>query len=104
MESGSSSAWAMATFWIPQLAILFVVKHGVARDPIRHSVAEWSVVFPIGMYTAATHVYAVAAPAAYLAPLPRIVVWVAFAAWTLAFIGAIRRAIQIVARIVVDPR
>lgn len=100
----TTAFWAMATFWIPQLAILFVAKHGVARDPIRYSVAEWSVVFPIGMYTAATHVYAVAAPAAYLAPVSRIVIWIALAAWALAFIGAIRRTIQILAGIAADPR
>lgn len=100
----TTAFWAMATFWIPQLAILFVAKHGVARDPIRYSVAEWSVVFPIGMYAAATHVYAVAAPAAYLMSVPRVVIWIAFAAWALAFIGVIRRTIHILARRAALPR
>jgi tellurite resistance protein TehA-like permease len=86
----TTAFWAMATFWIPQLAILFVAKHGVARDPIRYSVAEWSMVFPIGMYTVATHVYAVAAPASYLEIVPRITILVAFAAWGLAAVGAAR--------------
>ncbi|RDV00859.1 tellurite resistance/C4-dicarboxylate transporter family protein [Trinickia dinghuensis] len=100
----TTAFWAMATFWIPQLAILFVAKHVVARDPIRYSVAEWSVVFPIGMYTAATHVYAIAAPAAYLEIVPSIVILIAFAAWGLAFIGAIRAMVRALAGNAAYPR
>lgn len=95
----TTAFWAMATFWIPQLAILFVAKHVVARDPIRYSVAEWSVVFPIGMYAVATHVYAVAAPAAYLDGVPRVAILIAFAAWVLAFIGAVRVTVRVLAAI-----
>ena len=94
-NGGTNAFWAMATFWIPQLAILFVAKHGVARDPIRYSVAEWSMVFPIGMYTVATHVYAVAAPASYLEIVPRITILVAFAAWGLTAVGAVRAAARV---------
>lgn len=95
----TTAFWAMATFWIPQLVILFVAKHVVARDPIRYSVAEWSVVFPIGMYTVATHVYAIAAPAAYLEGVPRITILIAFAAWGLALIGAARAMVRVLAKI-----
>lgn len=90
----TTAFWAMATFWIPQLAVLFVAKHGVSRDPIRYSTAEWSVVFPLGMYTVATHIYAVAAPAPYLLEVPRLTILVAFAAWALAFAGALRAAFR----------
>ena len=94
----TTAFWAMATFWIPQLAILFVAKHGVARDPIRYSVAEWSMVFPIGMYTVATHVYAAAAPASYLEDVPRVTILVAFAAWVLTAAGAVRAIARVLRR------
>lgn len=76
----TTACWAIATFWIPLLVILFVAKHAVHGDPIRYTAAEWSAVFPLGMYTAATFAFADAAPAPFLAKVSRFTVAVAFVA------------------------
>ncbi len=46
--------WADATFWIPLLLLLFAWKHLIRRRMFRSVLAQWSVVFPLGMYCAAT--------------------------------------------------
>ncbi len=73
----TTACWVMATFWIPLLAILFVAKHGVGGDPIRYTSAEWSIVFPLGMYTAATLAYAHAVHAPFLLKLPSVTMLIA---------------------------
>src|SRR5262245_48131301 len=46
--------WATATWWIPLLVILGDWRHLVKRVPFSYHPAYWSMVFPLGMYTAAT--------------------------------------------------
>ncbi|HUH66099.1 MAG TPA: tellurite resistance/C4-dicarboxylate transporter family protein [Syntrophales bacterium] len=46
--------WVVATWWIPLLAILETWRHLWKRFPIRYSPEYWNIVFPLGMYTAAT--------------------------------------------------
>jgi len=46
--------WAFATWWIPLLLIMGVWRHGVQRVPLRYDPQFWALVFPIGMYSAAT--------------------------------------------------
>jgi tellurite resistance protein TehA-like permease len=88
----TTACWAMATFWIPLLVILFIAKHGVQGDPIHYTSAEWSMVFPLGMYTAATYSYAHVASAPFLSEVPRVTIAVAFVAWVLAAIGMLHTA------------
>ena len=90
----TTACWAMATFWIPLLAALFIEKHVIIGDPVRYTVAEWSVVFPLGMYSAATHAYADAAHLPFLVNVARITVLIAFATWILAAIGLLRSALR----------
>jgi tellurite resistance protein TehA-like permease len=92
----TTACWAMATFWIPLLAALFIEKHVIVGDPIRYTSAEWSIVFPLGMYTAATWSYAEAAHFPFLAWVPRITVLIAFVAWILATFGLLRSALRLV--------
>ncbi|MGF6612442.1 hypothetical protein OKW45_007430 [Paraburkholderia sp. WSM4175] len=54
----TSFSMVMATFWIPPLAALFIEKHVIIGEPVRYTAGEWSVVFPLGMYSAATCLYA----------------------------------------------
>ena len=68
------------------LAILFAWKE-LRRGPHGYDPGLWSVVFPLGMYTAATHDYATVAHLPFLDLIPRAVFWVALLAWVLTFIG-----------------
>jgi tellurite resistance protein TehA-like permease len=75
------AVWAWATWWIPLLLLLGVWKHGVHRRPIGYSPLLWSIVFPLGMYAAATWRLSrfVGVPA--LATWSSIMAWIALAAW-----------------------
>lgn len=86
--------WADATFWIPLLLLLFAWKHLTRQRPIRYAVAQWSVIFPIGMYCAATLELETAYGLDFLHPLARGVFWVALLAWCAAFGGALRAVIR----------
>lgn len=86
--------WADATFWIPLLLLLFAWKHLIRRRPFRYSVGQWSVVFPLGMYCAATLEMETAYGIGFLHVLARIFFWVAFLAWCAAFAGALRAVMR----------
>ena len=79
--------WATATFWIPLLAALFIWKHVIRREPVRYDPGLWSIVFPLGMYTAATDAFSQAAGLPFLHPVPAGFFWLAFLAWLLATLG-----------------
>ena len=83
--------WAIATFWIPLLVVLYGWKHAVRREPIRYDVGQWSIVFPLGMYTAATTMFARNAGLAFLEPIAWWFFWLALIAWVLTAFGAVRR-------------
>ncbi len=78
--------WATSTFWIPLLVILFIWKE-MQRGPRGYDPGLWSVVFPLGMYTAATHDYATVARLPFLDSITQPLFWIALLAWTLTFIG-----------------
>ena len=48
------ATWAWATWWIPLLLLLGLWKHGIHRRSIGYTPMLWSIVFPLGMYAAAT--------------------------------------------------
>ena len=47
-------AWATATFWFPLMVAIGVWRHVVRRVPLRYDPSYWAMVFPLGMYGAAT--------------------------------------------------
>jgi tellurite resistance protein TehA-like permease len=79
--------WATATWWIPMLVILGVWRHVYSRFPLRYDPLYWGAVFPLGMYTVSTFRLAQAIDAPYLVAVPRVFVWVAITAWSLAIAG-----------------
>jgi tellurite resistance protein TehA-like permease len=83
--------WATATWWIPMLVVLGLWRHLYRKFPLRYDPLYWGGVFPLGMYTAATWRLARTVDAPYLLAIPRISVFVALFAWTLAFAGMVLR-------------
>lgn len=83
--------WATATWWIPMLVILGIWRHFYRRFPLRYDALYWGAVFPLGMYSVCTLRLAHAIDASYLLGIPRIFLYVALAAWSLAMIGLIRQ-------------
>jgi tellurite resistance protein TehA-like permease len=84
--------WADATFWIPLLLLLFAWKHLIRLRKLGYAVTLWSVVFPLGMYCAATLQVETAYGLGFLHDLARAFFWVAFLAWCATFAGALLRA------------
>lgn len=80
-------AWATATFWIPLMVIMGVWRHGVRRVPLRYDPQYWAMIFPLGMYSAATFRMNGALSIDFLDAVPEIALVVALAAWALAFVG-----------------
>jgi tellurite resistance protein TehA-like permease len=81
--------WAWATWWIPLLVIFGVWKYVVRREALAYHPMFWSMVFPLGMYTVATYRLSLAADFTPLQWVPRIMIWVALAAWALTMLGAL---------------
>ena len=82
-------AWATSTFWFPVMISLGVWRHVIRRVPLRYEPAYWALVFPIGMYGAATFRMRLALPVEALEALPPTVLGLALVAWTTAFLGLV---------------
>ncbi|HVO17277.1 MAG TPA: tellurite resistance/C4-dicarboxylate transporter family protein [Alphaproteobacteria bacterium] len=82
--------WVTATWWIPLLVALMTWRHLWRRHPIRYEPQFWGMVFPLAMYTTATFQLARAEGLDFLAVIPEGFVFLALAAWLLAFIGLLR--------------
>ncbi|MGH7193996.1 MAG: tellurite resistance/C4-dicarboxylate transporter family protein, partial [Candidatus Saccharimonadales bacterium] len=90
--------WAAATWWIPMLVVLGVWRHVVERFPLTYSPMYWGMVFPLGMYTVATHQVARTIGVEWLRPVPKVCFAVALVTWIAVFAGMVislaRQAIE----------
>ncbi len=72
------------------LLILAIWRHGYKRFPLKYDPLYWGAVFPLGMYTASTYRMAEAMNMNFLNQIPEYFIYIALAAWSLAFIGFLR--------------
>ncbi len=82
--------WAFGSFWIPALVLFGVWRHGPGGHPLVYEPALWSIVFPLGMYAAATDLLGKLEGLPWLPSLAGVMNWVACAAWVTVFIGMAR--------------
>ena len=73
--------WTWATWWIPLLAIMGIWTHYYKKVPLLYNPMQWSIVFPLGMYTVATNNLALSSQFTPLLVLTEGMLWVAFGAW-----------------------
>ena len=83
--------WATGTWWIPLLVIVGFWRHVVERVPVTYDPQYWSLVFPLGMYTVATWMFAKAMGFPFLLIIPRIAVYIAMLAKFITFSATARR-------------
>jgi tellurite resistance protein TehA-like permease len=79
--------WAGATWWIPFLVVIGVWRHLVQRVPVRYDPQYWSLVFPLGMYGAATFRMAKGLGLGFLDWVPKGFLAIALLAWALTLVG-----------------
>ncbi len=81
--------WAAGSWWIPLLFIFGAWRHIYKRYPLRYDPQYWGLVFPLGMYTTCTYQLSKAINFEPLMIIPRVFIYIAFAAWIAASAGLI---------------
>jgi tellurite resistance protein TehA-like permease len=72
------------------LVILGVWRYVYKRFPLRYDPLYWGAVFPLGMYAAATREMNLALGYEFLWGVPEVFLYIAIAAWAVAFVGLAR--------------
>ena len=91
-------AWATATFWFPLMVAIGIWRHVLNRVLLRYHPSYWALVFPLGMYGAATYRMRGAIGLEALEWLPKATLAVALVAWAAAFAGLVLEAVAAVRR------
>lgn len=83
--------WSTATWWIPMLIVVGFWRHGLQKVPIKYDPQYWSLVFPLGMYSVSTFVFAETMHWPFLRTMTFIFAIAGLGAWCIAFIGMLRQ-------------
>ncbi len=83
----SLTLWAWASWWIPALALLGLWRHWLRSVPLNYVPAFWSMIFPLGMYAAASVELGRSIDQAWLVTLARLWLPVALLAWLWTFVA-----------------
>ena len=75
--------WTWATWWIPLLVIIGLWKHLYCKIPLNYEPTQWSIVFPLGMYTVATNNLGLSSEFTPLLFFSSGMLWIALSAWFL---------------------
>ncbi len=90
LSLGSLAFWVAGMWWVPLLLILLVWRHVVRAHPITYSPQYWGLVFPLGMYTAATAQLAMVTGYAFLLAIAHVTVWIAIGVWLITLLAMAR--------------
>jgi tellurite resistance protein TehA-like permease len=91
LEGVTLLAWATATFWFPVMIAVGIWRHFHERVPITYDPSYWALVFPLGMYSAATFAMLGALEVDHLDWLPKVALTIAAVAWLAASYGFLHR-------------
>ncbi|WP_024793451.1 tellurite resistance/C4-dicarboxylate transporter family protein [Tomitella biformata] len=82
--------WAFGTWLIPILIAAGIWRHIIHKWPLRYDATLWSIIFPLGMYAAASHYLGVADHLPIVRAIGDAEAWFAMLAWTAVFVAMIR--------------
>ncbi len=88
-------AWATATFWFPLMVAIGIWRHIVRRLPLRYHPSYWALVFPLGMYSAATFRMRAAIDLDALDRLPQVAFAIALLAWLITAVGLAHQGLTV---------
>ena len=83
--------WVVATLWIPPLIYFGLRWISQGPDTLHFSGAWWALVFPLGMYSAATYAMAAEIGQASLLTVSLVFFWDALAAWLIVVVAGLLR-------------
>lgn len=82
--------WAVGSWWIPLLLLLGFWQHVIRRFPLTYNPLYWGLVFPLGMYAAATEHMSRSMKLSFLWFIPDIFFCLALLAWGITLFGLLR--------------
>ncbi|MFI6358554.1 tellurite resistance/C4-dicarboxylate transporter family protein [Streptomyces sp. NPDC050743] len=88
----STLLWSFCTWLIPLLLALGVWRHALRRRPLRYETSLWSLVFPVGMYGAATGELGRVAGWGWMTAVGTTEAWAALAVWAATFTAMLATA------------
>ncbi len=94
LEGGTLMFWAWGSWWIPLLVILGIWKYWRGHEPIAYHPAQWSIVFPLGMYGTATTAMSKIQGFLPLHWVGEGFAWISLGAWTLVAVLGLRHMRQ----------
>ncbi len=86
--------WAFGTWWIPLLILFELWRYVVKGYSRRYQPRLWSVVFPLGMYTAASYTLGSATKLYFMVSISRAWLWVAVAAWLAVLVSMLTELVR----------
>jgi tellurite resistance protein TehA-like permease len=82
--------WAAGSWWIPLLIIVGIWRHVWKRVPLKYDPLYWSLVFPLGMYAAATWMLAQTTSIVLFRGISTVFLVFALVAWCITLLGMVR--------------
>lgn len=98
LAGGSLFFWTAGSLWIPLLIILGVWSHIYRRAPLVQASRYWSLVFPLGMYSACSFQLADVTGLSFLLTVSRIFRYAALLAWMVTLIAVVCLGIRFIGR------
>ncbi|GAB3011854.1 tellurite resistance/C4-dicarboxylate transporter family protein [Mycobacterium bourgelatii] len=84
--------WLAATLWIPPLVYFGLQRISRRPSTLKFAGVWWAMVFPLGMYSAATAATAAELGQRSLTTVSLVFFWVALATWIIVVVAGVRRA------------
>jgi tellurite resistance protein TehA-like permease len=88
---GTVVTWVVATLWIPPLIYFGLQRISQGPDTLRFAGVWWALVFPLGMYSAATYAMAAEIRQGSLLTVSLVFFWDALAAWLIVVVAGVLR-------------